>query len=166
MGGVDFNLVGRYSEFSEESPVNIGKTLGQLIDFRCNCCGLLPATVAAPGAKAGLCRAIPRDGVCATDLSREPARYRGLPIGARVENLSHWFSRAGPTINSGRRERDARLAHLRGLAHRLIAHVRKLYASESLGMELANRSMLWIPRPSICACRYFHGRTFAPPRRR
>ena len=42
-----------------------------------------------------------------------PARYRGLPVGSSPKTLSHGFSRTGPTIDAGGRERDARLAHLR-----------------------------------------------------
>ena len=83
--------------------MNIGKPLfAQLMDF-------LPWSTFArivaalrwrrPGADAVLCRAIPRDGVRAIDLSREPARYRSLPVGSCPETLSHGFSRAGPTID-------------------------------------------------------------------
>ena len=119
MRGVDLNLVGRYSELfrgvareHRQDAFRPADGFSALEHFCADCC---PLRWRRPGPNALLCRAIPRDGVRATDLSREPARYRGLPIGARVETLSHRFSRAGPTINSGRRQRDARLAHLRGI---------------------------------------------------
>jgi hypothetical protein len=67
-----------------------------------------------PGANAHLCRAIPRDGLCSTDLPREPARHRNLPVCAIRKALPHGLSRAGPAIDAGRCQRDARLAHLRG----------------------------------------------------
>jgi len=51
-------------------------------------------------------------------------------------------------------------------AHRLIAQAPQLYADESFGLELTNTVLLWTRPPSIFACRCFHGRTFAPPRRR
>ena len=54
MGGVDLNLVWCHRSFSEELPVNIGKTLfAQLMDFLpwSNLRGLLPATVATPGSE-------------------------------------------------------------------------------------------------------------------
>ena len=67
-----------------------------------------------------------------------PRRYRSLPVGARVETLSHGFSRAGPTIDSAdaNETRDWRI--YAEFAHHLIAQARKVYANESLGMELAN----------------------------
>ena len=119
MGGVDLNSVGRYSEFFRgvareyrQNAFRPADGFSALEHFCADCC---PLRWRRPGANAVLCRAIPRDGVRATDLSREPARYRSLPVGPRVETLSHGFSRAGPTIDSGRRQRDARLAHLRGV---------------------------------------------------
>jgi hypothetical protein len=53
MGGVDLNLVGRYSEFFRGVPVNVGKTLfAQLMDFlpwSTFARGLLRATAAMLG---------------------------------------------------------------------------------------------------------------------
>ena len=59
------------------------------VDQRADCC---PLRWRRRGPNAVLCRAIPRDGVRATDLSREPARYRGLPIGARAmrRSMANW----------------------------------------------------------------------------
>jgi hypothetical protein len=47
-------------------------------------------------------------------------------------------------------------------AQRLIAQARRLYAGDSLGVDLDNTVCLL--RPSICACRCFLGRTSAAPR--
>ena len=91
--------------------MNIGKTLfAQLMDF-------LPwSTFARIVARYGgdarvrtLCCAEQYRAMAFAQLTyRESLReYRGLPIGARVETLSHRFSRAGPTIDSGRRQRRA-----------------------------------------------------------
>ena len=97
--------------------MNIGKTLfAQLMDFLpwSTFARILRATVATPsGADALLRRAIPSDGVRAIDLSREPARYRGLTVGSSPK--SHGFSRTGPTIDPGGRERGARLFTLNSL---------------------------------------------------
>ena len=57
---------------------------------------------------------VPGDGVRAVDVSREPARHRDLPLGAGFEALPYGLSRPGSTLDAGGRERDARLAHLRG----------------------------------------------------
>ena len=85
MGGVDLHLVGRFRSISKESPVNIGKTLfAQLMDFLpwSTFARLLPATVATPGSERCVVPSNTARCVRATDLSREPARYRGLPVGA------------------------------------------------------------------------------------
>src|SRR5271169_588480 len=63
------------------------------------------------GANAVLRRTIPSHGVCSTDLSGEPARYRNLPVGPGVETLSPGFPRTGAALDAGRCQRDARLAH-------------------------------------------------------
>src|SRR5271169_2749608 len=63
------------------------------------------------GANAVLRRTIPSHGVRSTDLSREPARYRNLPVGPGVETLSPGFPRTGAALDAGRCQRDARLAH-------------------------------------------------------
>jgi Domain of unknown function (DUF4372) len=46
----------------------------------------------------------------------------------------------------------------------LIAMARPMYEDESLGFDLDNTSMRWIPPPSTSACRCFRGRGFAPPK--
>src|SRR5271163_2089904 len=49
------------------------------------------------GANTVLRRTIPSHGVCSTDLSREPARYRNLPVGPSVETISLGFPGDVPT---------------------------------------------------------------------
>ena len=150
--------------------MNIGKTLfAQLMDF-------LPwSTFARIVARYGgdarvrtLCCAEQYRAMAFAQLTyRESLRDIEVCLSARASKLYHIGFREPvrrSTLADANETRDWRI--YAEFAHRLIAQARKLYASESLGMELANRSMLWIPRPSICACRYFHGRTFAPPRRR
>src|ERR1035437_9678048 len=85
MGGVDLNLIGRYSEFfrgvAREHRQNAFRPthgFSALEHLYADCCAL---RWRRSGANAVLCRAIPSDGVRATDLPREPARYRGLPVG-------------------------------------------------------------------------------------
>ena len=39
-----------------------------------------------------------------TDLSREPAGYRNLPVGAGVEAVPHGFQRACAALDTGRRQ--------------------------------------------------------------
>src|SRR6516162_2899546 len=63
------------------------------------------------GANAVLRRTISSHGVCSTDLSGEPARYRNLPVGPGVETLSPGFPRTGAALDAGRCQRDARLAY-------------------------------------------------------
>src|SRR5258706_86443 len=46
-----------------------------------------------------------------TDLPGESARYRDLPVGASVETLPHGLSRTSAAFDTGRCQRDARLAH-------------------------------------------------------
>src|SRR6202051_3349285 len=119
MGGVDLNLVGRYSEFfrgaareHRQNAFRPADGFSAVEHLHADCCALRRR---CSGADAVLCRAIPRDGVCATDLSREPARYRSLLVASTLEALPHGLSRTGAAIDAGRCQRDARLAHLRGV---------------------------------------------------
>src|SRR6202171_3493571 len=93
MGGVDLSSDGRYSElfrgFAREHRQNAFRSthgFSALEHLHTDCCALRRRRSVA---NAVLCRAIPRDGVCATDLSREPARYRGLLVGSSFEALPH-----------------------------------------------------------------------------
>src|SRR5450631_1958440 len=95
MGGVDLNLIGRYSEFfrgvAREHRQNAFRPthgFSALEHLYADCCAL---RWRRSGANTVLCRAIPSDGVCATDLPREPARYRGLPVGSSLEALPLGF---------------------------------------------------------------------------
>src|ERR1035437_936223 len=53
------------------------------------------------------------DGLRATHLSREPARYRVLPALSTKQAVSHGVPRQSVALDFGRRERIARLAYLR-----------------------------------------------------
>src|SRR5674476_1574288 len=86
MGGVDLNLVGRYSEFfrgvareRRQDAVRPAHGFSAVEHVCADCCALRRR---CSGANAVLRRAIPRDGIRATDLPGEPARHRGLPVGA------------------------------------------------------------------------------------
>ena len=74
--------------------MNIGKTLfAQLMDFLP--WTTFPRIVDRYGGDryvevADLRRTIPRDGLCATDLPREPARHRGLSVGAGRPSSTTW----------------------------------------------------------------------------
>ena len=120
-----------------------------------------------PSAHACLRRAVSRNGLCATDLPREPARHRNLPVGADGKALPHGLSRTGTSIDAGRCQRNARLAHLRGAG-----------ATADCPGEKALRQRGPGPGPErygLCSgldnhrsvlCRCFRGRTFALPRQR
>ena len=56
-------------------------------------------------------RAIPVHGLRPADLPGKPARHRDLPLGPRIETLSHGLPPAGPALDAGRCQRKARLAY-------------------------------------------------------
>src|SRR5580693_3247718 len=119
VSGVDLNLIGRYSEFfrgaTREHRQNAFRSthgFSAVEHLHADCCAL---RWRRSGPNAVLRRAIPGDGICATDLSGEPARYRSLPVGSSLETLSHGVSRTGAAIDAGRCQRGARLAHLRAV---------------------------------------------------
>ena len=60
-----------------------------------------------------LCESVPLHGVRAAHLSREPARHRNVPACPERQALPLGYSRLGGAQHAGRRERSARLAHLR-----------------------------------------------------
>ncbi len=102
--------------------MNIGKTLfAQLMDFLP--WSIFARIVARYGGDARvrtLCCAEQYRAMAFAQLTyRASLRDIEVCLSARASKLyhilSHGFSRAGPTINSGRRQRDARLAHLRGV---------------------------------------------------
>jgi hypothetical protein len=59
-------------------------------------------------------------GVCSTDVSRKPARYRNVPKFSSTKALSHGLSREDRQVHVGRRQRTSGLPHLPGL--RLCTH--------------------------------------------
>jgi hypothetical protein len=61
-----------------------------------------------------VCRAVPRHGVRAADVAREPARHRGQPVGECRQAVCDGLSLGGQALQAGRRQRIARLAHLVG----------------------------------------------------
>ena len=65
----------------------------------------------SPGPDAFLRRAIPVHGLRPADLPGKPARHRDLPLGPRIETLSHGLPPAGPALDAGRCQRKARLAY-------------------------------------------------------
>ena len=142
MRDVDLNLVGRYSEFFRESPVNIGKTLfAQLMDF-------LPWStftriVARYGGDARvrtLCCAEQYRAMAFAQLTyRESLRDIEVCLSAQASKLYHMGFREPvrrSTLADANETRDWRI--YAEFAHRLIAQARKLYADESLGLELTN----------------------------
>ncbi len=102
-------------------------------------------------AHAVVCRAVPRNGLCAAHLARESARHRGQPVGQYQQAVCDGLSLGGQALHAGRRQRIARLANLVGpccfadspctqaLRGRLRARCR-----------IGTPSMRWIPAPSIC----------------
>ena len=50
-------------------------------------------------------------GLRPADLPGKPARHRDLPLGPRIETLSHGLPPAGPALDAGRCQRKARLAY-------------------------------------------------------
>src|SRR5262245_13795248 len=79
---------------------------------------------------------IPVDGVCATDLSREPQRYRGVSSRAVLQALSLGLSqhRGANTLANANATRDWRIYC--EFAQRLITMARRLYANEPFGVDL------------------------------
>src|SRR3984893_19418994 len=119
MGGVDLNLVWRYSEVfrgaSRERRQNAFCPTDGFSALEHLHAGCRALRWRCSGTNAVLRGAIPSDGVCATDLSGKPARHRSLPVGSSLEALPHGLSPTGAAIDAGRCQRDARLADLRGL---------------------------------------------------
>ena len=122
--------------------MNTGKTLfAQLMDF-------LPWTTftrdrrpvwrRSPGPDAFLRRAIPVHGLRPADLPGKPARHRDLPLGPRIETLSHGLPPAGPALDAGRCQRKARTGVSRRWPSGVITQARTLYVDEELGLDLTN----------------------------
>jgi hypothetical protein len=68
------------------------------------------------------------------------------------------------TLDARRFQRDTRLAYLRRLAQRLIAHARRLYAGDSLGLDLDNTVYALDSTTTDLCLSVFPWRTSGPPR--
>jgi len=106
----------------------------------------------APGrrgrAHVGLCRLVPRHGLCATHLARVAARHRGVSGRQSSQAVPHGYEGAAGTLDAGRRPQPARLAHLpcAGAA-----------ADRARPSALCARSFGARPRcQRLCAGRYHH----------
>ena len=104
----------------------------------------------SPGPDAFLRRAIPVHGLRPADLPGKPARHRDLPLGPRIETLSHGLPPAGPALDAGdaNERRDWRI-HA-ALAQRLITQARTLYVDEDLTNTVYADSTT-IARPGLSA---------------
>ena len=104
-------------------------------------------------------------GVRSTDLSRQFARYRSLPSAHKRASCTTWASRAG--FRAALWPMPTRIAT--GASTPTLPSPLPSPVVFMLGNHLAStskiRSMLWMPAPSTCACRYFLGLRFARPRR-
>src|SRR5580693_65527 len=91
MGGVDLNLVWRYSEVfrgaSRERRQNAFCPTDGFSALEHLHAGCRALRWRCSGTNAVLRGAIPSDGVCATDLSGKPARHRSLRVGSSLEAL-------------------------------------------------------------------------------
>jgi hypothetical protein len=150
--------------------MNAGKTLfAQLMDF-------LPwSTFTRLVARYGGDRAV-RTLPCAEQFRvmafaqltyRESLRDIEACLSAQAAKLYHMGFREPvrrSTLADANEARDWRI--YAEFAHRLIAQARRLYAGESLGVDLTNTVYARTRRPSIYACRCSHGRIFVRPRPR
>ena len=91
-----------------------------------------------PSAQPELHRAIPRHGVCTTDLPREFARYRNLFAGQSKQAVWHGVSHTArrSTLADANEGRDWGI--WADLAALLIRRARKLYGHERFGVDLDN----------------------------
>ena len=147
----------------------LGKTLfAQVMDFLPwkTFDRIVDRTAATPDAQPQLRRAVSCHGLRATDLPRELARYRSVPGGSGRQALPHGHRRGGRSLDAGRCQRIARLAHLRRVGPTADRRgPRALRRRELRRRAGQHRLCARMPRPSICACRCSRGRRFAPPRR-
>jgi hypothetical protein len=98
---------------------------------------------------------------------RESLRDIEVCLSAQASKLYHMGFREPvrrSTLADANEARDWRI--YAEFAHRLIAQARKLYAGDSLGLELTN-TVYALDSTTIDLClRCFRGRTFAPPKQR
>jgi len=124
IGGVDLNLrlkgfaeglgswLPRRTDARRQDPFRAGDGFSSLDDFRSDREAVRRRQSCA---NTVLYRAVSLHGVCAADVSREFARYRGVLGGASREAVPHGPSSASSSLYAGRSKRIARLAHLRGV---------------------------------------------------
>jgi hypothetical protein len=96
-------------------------------------CGALPWSSQSSALQ--LLGSISVDGLCATDVPRESARYRSLSSCAGFQALPLGDSIDRSAQHSGQRQRDWRIYC--DFAQSLIAMARRLYVNEPFGVELS-----------------------------
>ena len=170
MHGVDLNWMEHFSEFlrgdaheHRQDPVRSAHGLPAMDYFHAD---RRPVWRRSPGPDAFLRRAIPVHGLRPADLPGKPARHRDLPLGPRIETLSHGLPPAGPALDAGRCQRKARLAYPCGVGPAAHHPGEDAVRRRRTGVGPDQYRTPWTRRPSLCACRSFRGRTSAPPRRR
>ena len=112
-----------------------------------------------------VCRAVPGDGLRATDLPGKSAGYRGLPVGAIVEALPHGIPPGDQTLDLGRRQRNSGLAHPCGICPAPDRAGPETLRGREPGLRTGRYCLRAGFQPSICVCRCFPGRCFVPPSR-
>ncbi len=107
---------------------------------------------AMPTARLLLLGAVSGHGLRATDLSREPARHRGLPCvrcRAKLYHLGFRGKVARSTLADANETRDWRI--FADFAHMLIAIARPLYAGDPMGVDL-EQSLYALDSTTIDLC--------------
>src|SRR6516162_1522270 len=84
-------------------------------------------------------------------LSRKPTRHRDLPGGGGRQAVPHGLPQPGGTLDAGRCQRIARLAHLRRLCADSDSIARPLYARDAMGVDL-DESLYALDSTTIDLC--------------
>ena len=79
---------------------------------------------------------VPIDGFRPADLPRKPPRYRSVPAFAFRQALPHGIPLPGGALDTGRRQRIARLEDLCRFRPSLDSHRAALYARDPIGVDL------------------------------
>ena len=115
-------------------------------------CGALWWTSQGPALQ--LFGSVPLDGLCATDVSREPARYRSLSSRSVLQALSLGYSLDRGAQHSGQRQCNSGLAHLLRLRPQFDCDGTSGFTPTNLLESSSKRpSTLSMPPPSICVFR-------------
>src|SRR5262249_21721400 len=114
----------------------------------------------AQGQELFLSRPIPLHGVRSTDLSRQFARHRSVPARTSGQAVAGFRAALWPMPT-----RIATGSSTPTLPSRSLPSPVVFMPQSPLASTSKIRSMLWMPAPSTCACRYFLGLRFARPRR-